>query len=877
MDVLGSFWYVSLIEQLDDILYPGDVLYVWHINYFRILPDYSFLSYNYLFNFDYFYYSNFFIYKSIFLLGFKFYIDVINFVVFSQITLDFYDWFSIYIINHYKFYSDFNEFIDYQVWYSYLCNKATLWHFYEPYKRNNKIFKRFSIPFSWCYDCKHIYNHIYRELWFYFIHDDLILNSNVSLEWSYTHKYGPIRRFYEYKKGWTPYHVYYFFSYNNDIKYILFSDYSLLKFDNYYKFLTDITNNIFINYASEWQDPSSKFHERYDLFWAPYLSPNYFYLLINKEPILWFIYNILYLHWKYWSYVFLFILIFLCIKIPILLITFFYNVSLFFFNYDKFIDNVRLGHDDKIISSLIYSLLTYYELKNSTFKNFLYLHRIQKIENLLKNRLMNYTDYYKYIVRSDFFMSFIYLRIVLFDLWRFVSRYLYFFFIFPFIFLFKFLFKIFFFYFDVLGLISFILYYINYILYTVYYNLSYNIYVNLVKFILYLKNLIAFATFFDFHFSFLRSIYFWLPKKFHFHDPIIYDQAYPSLNHPWFIRICRFINPIYFTVIDFIFVKIKNYIIIFFLFIQLSFILPLYKFMKYVVLFLIRKKKFILSYYIYNNQLFIIFYNFFFEWFFNKNIFIILLLFLFYYFYKFVFICIICIILLYFFVLLIFNYFISFFQYINFNYFFFFIGSIFCLFFLMFKNVLNLIFFILFRIILKLPIIFIILLLYFILNFNWIFIFELFNKLFFSFILDFLFIKLNFINLIYLELNLYTDWIDYTLSLFSNIDSYNFFFEQKKILHQDLLDMSFYNIWQRPDRDAFWSDSPLRVRLKKYREELFFLYLHILNQAYFFFLFMVLRLIYLSLVDIFIYILIFLWFIIIFIIIFSIIFFYIII
>jgi hypothetical protein len=105
-------------------------------------------------------------------------------------------------------------------------------------------------------------------------------------------------------------------------------------------------------------------------------------------------------------------------------------------------------------------------------------------------------------------MSFIYLRIVLFDLWRFVSRYFYFFFVFPFIFLYKFLFKLFFFYFDVLGLISFIVYNLNNILFKLYTILSYNFYIILVKFMLRLKNLIAFATFFDFHFSLLRSIYF---------------------------------------------------------------------------------------------------------------------------------------------------------------------------------------------------------------------------------------------------------------------------------------------------------------------------------------------------------------------------------
>jgi len=238
MDVLGSFWYVSLIEQIDDIFNQGDILYILNINYFRILPDYNFYSYFDFFNYNYFYYSDFFIYKSIFLLGYVFYLDILNFVIFSKMTLDFYNWFSIYIFNHKNFYSEFNELFDYQVWYSFLCNKATIWHFNEPYKKKNLVF---NIPFTLCYDCRHIYNHIYRELWFYFISDDLILNSNVSVERIFTHRYGSKCRFFEYKKGWTPYHVYYFFNFNYDIKYILFSNYNLLSIDKYYKFITDIS------------------------------------------------------------------------------------------------------------------------------------------------------------------------------------------------------------------------------------------------------------------------------------------------------------------------------------------------------------------------------------------------------------------------------------------------------------------------------------------------------------------------------------------------------------------------------------------------------------------------------------------------------------
>ena len=127
---------------------------------------------------------------------------------------------------------------------------------------------------------------------------------------------------------------------------------------------------------------------------SSFFESKLFFFINNKEPIIWFIYNILYIHWKFWSYVFLFVFFFLLVRIPILLITFFYKIFLFFFFYDKFIEDIRLVHDDKLISSLIYNLLTFYELKNSTFKNFLYLHRIQKIERVIKNKLINYTDYY---------------------------------------------------------------------------------------------------------------------------------------------------------------------------------------------------------------------------------------------------------------------------------------------------------------------------------------------------------------------------------------------------------------------------------------------------------------------------------------------------
>lgn len=69
----------------------------------------------------------------------------------------------------------------------------------------------------------------------------------------------------------------------------------------------------------------------------------------------------------------------------------------------------------------------------------------------------------------------------------------------------------------------------------------------------------------------------------------------------------------YFIAVDFIFVNIKNYIIGFFCFIQISIIYPIYKLIKYCILFIIRKRMFVFSYYIFNSQLFIIFYNFFFE------------------------------------------------------------------------------------------------------------------------------------------------------------------------------------------------------------------------------------------------------------------------
>lgn len=62
-----------------------------NIRYFYFLSDYN-IFYNYFyFDFNYFYYSDFFFYKSIFLLGYQFHLDMVSFIIFSQIKSDFYD------------------------------------------------------------------------------------------------------------------------------------------------------------------------------------------------------------------------------------------------------------------------------------------------------------------------------------------------------------------------------------------------------------------------------------------------------------------------------------------------------------------------------------------------------------------------------------------------------------------------------------------------------------------------------------------------------------------------------------------------------------------------------------------------------------------
>lgn len=113
----------------------------------------------------------------------------------------------------------------------------------------------------------------------------------------------------------------------------------------------------------------------------------------------------------------LFILFFLFIRLPFLFIKIVFKVLLVPLNFDRFVESVRLKHNDNVSSaSLIYRLLTFYDLKKSTLKSFLYINRIQKFEILMKTRFIDYSDYYKFIIKTDFFISFIYLRVLMFDL-----------------------------------------------------------------------------------------------------------------------------------------------------------------------------------------------------------------------------------------------------------------------------------------------------------------------------------------------------------------------------------------------------------------------------------------------------------------------------
>ena len=105
------------------------------------------------------------------------------------------------------------------------------------------------------------------------------------------------------------------------------------------------------------------------------------------------------------------------IRLPFLLIKFIFKILLVPLNFDKFVENVRLKHnDDTVAASFIYRLLTFYDLKKSTLKSYLYINRIQKFKNLILIKFLNYSDYYKFIMQTEFFISFIYLRILIFDL-----------------------------------------------------------------------------------------------------------------------------------------------------------------------------------------------------------------------------------------------------------------------------------------------------------------------------------------------------------------------------------------------------------------------------------------------------------------------------
>jgi hypothetical protein len=82
--------------------------------------------------------------------------------------------------------------------------------------------------------------------------------------------------------------------------------------------------------------------------------------------------------------------------------------------FSLFVDNIKLCHNNIASKSLAYRFLTFYDLKKSSFRDFLYTNRIKRFEVLIKTKILDYPSY-KFIVISDFFISYLYLRILVFD------------------------------------------------------------------------------------------------------------------------------------------------------------------------------------------------------------------------------------------------------------------------------------------------------------------------------------------------------------------------------------------------------------------------------------------------------------------------------
>lgn len=191
---------------------------------------------------------------------------------------------------------------------------------------------------------------------------------------------------------------------------------------------------------------------------------------------------------------FVFILFRLCFEIIILPITIRY-----FYLYLVKKHHYLANH------SLRYRLFTLYDFFDSIGKFILYTSLIVKFTYLLRNgKLVDLPKMYLFICRSEFFLTYGYVRLILFKIWRSQMRLFYFIIVFPFIFLFKYFICFLYFYFEVFALIEFILYLYVYIKKSLNYVYSFFLY----SFFSYIKNLIAFMTFFDFHFTLIRGIYF---------------------------------------------------------------------------------------------------------------------------------------------------------------------------------------------------------------------------------------------------------------------------------------------------------------------------------------------------------------------------------
>lgn len=797
MDIFYSFWDFHIVD-----------LNQFSNSFFFMSSSYDFFFNIFIFDNTYTYFLHPYNYQSPFLLG---YFVQLKAFIYLPFLINWYlpeDWYDIWIIHYFNggyfgnWLEDSSQVWNYQIWYRNMCMKGTYWHFHKnPTRLSKRRFRhfRFIVPYMprfWCIKCRSPYFHYYRTLWLYFLQLDAIGAHRIGTKWRATQWYGPLRAFFIYKKGWTPYHVYYFFNLNsNNINYFLFWPKLTFYPSELYEFILDYWT---LFYRREVIVKDYGVVGSYlEFFWFPHLKYRLLDLTANFEWFIWFLFN--FIIWNYWFWILfsLFCVFYFILRVPRWWFLGTTKILLFpIYLSNLWLDLIEEHHKVAGVS-LNYRLLSFYDLKDTLQKFYLYLNRVFRFNYIILRKYSDPPKNYLFIMRCDFYISYTYLRFASFNFWRTYMRLIYIFIILPIISFFKYLYIFFFLNYDVLNLLGFIIYVCYYMFFFIKRNINYNIFYNLNIIILKIKNILAFATFFDFHFSLLRAIYFWFPKKYHFHDAVIFEKSYPALNHPWFNLFANCIIPIYFTYVSFIYFSFSNFVSLFISIFQFFFVLIYYLINKLIQKFnnlLNNKFKFKFIYLFQKLLNFFLRLLFVFDLFLIKKLFIVVLLFIIIVFYKAYFIVFFFLALLYFSFNMLFYYTMKNINNIFFIFLdkiFYFLGVIIYSIFSLFSQILKLFFVLIIQLFLKIPFIFLVFIFYLLVGFDFVLLYDVID----NFILQLFYLSiLEFFSEFFIPDFIYTyyDWKYSMWEMSSYVKGYIY------LLKDNTVNLRFYNKFTEP-------------------------------------------------------------------------------